>query len=150
MTRSARYCMFLPRARWLVATVANAAECWAGGCRLLEAVDRQVPDKTGGLTPYNWSDLWYNLSLGRLLVDPEGGAEVDTACAGMLSDWIGWCVGRGARADRGGESSALSFDVSALPGYSDPVPFWGSILTEEERSRRKDEATDNFVQACVY
>ena len=40
------------------------------GCRLVEAVDKQVPDKSGGLTPYKWSDLWYDLSLGRLLVDP--------------------------------------------------------------------------------
>ena len=46
----------------------------------------------------------------------------------------------------------MSFDVSASSG-EDPVPFWGSILTEEERTRRqesKDEATDAFVQACVY
>ena len=108
------------------------------GCRLMEAVGRQVPDKSNGLTPYKWSDLWYDLSLGRLLVDPG-----DVADDGVLGD-------------RGGESTAkstaMSFDVSASSG-SDPVPFWGSILTEEERARRqerKDEATDAFVQACVY
>jgi hypothetical protein len=101
------------------------------GCRLMEAVDRQVPDKFDGLTPYKWSDLWYDLSLGRLPVDPG-----DIADAGVPGD----C---------GGESSAMSFDVSASSG-EDPVPFWGSILTEEERTRRKDEATDTFVQACVY
>ena len=49
----------------------------------------------------------------------------------------------------GGEGSAMSFDVSASSG-EDPVPFWGSILTEEERSRRKDQVTETFVQACVY
>ena len=43
----------------------------------------------------------------------------------------------------------MSFDVSALSGEV-PVPFWGSILTEEERTRRKDQVTETFVQACVY
>ena len=94
------------------------------------AVGRQVPNKLGGLTPYKWNDLWDNLSLGRLLVDP---GDVDGGVPG----------------DRGGEGAAMSFDVSASSG-EDPVPFWGSILTEEERIRRKDEMTDTFVQACVY
>ena len=100
------------------------------GCRLMEAVGRQVPNKLGGLTPYKWNDLWYDLSLGRLLVDP---GDVDAGVPG----------------DRGGEGAAMSFDVSASSG-EDPVPFWGSILTEEERTRRKDEVTETFVQACVY
>ena len=56
---------------------------------------------------------------------------------------------RGAPADRGGEGSVMSFDVSASSG-EDPVPFWDSILTEKERSRRKDQVTETFVQACVY
>ena len=100
------------------------------GCRLMEAVGRQVPNKLGGLTPYKWNDLWYDLSLGRLLVDP---GDVDGGVPG----------------DRGGEGAAMSFDVSASSG-EDPVPFWGSILTEEERIGRKDEVTETFVQACVY
>ena len=43
----------------------------------------------------------------------------------------------------------MSFDVSASSGEV-PVPFWGSILTEDECTRRKDQATETFVQACVY
>ena len=45
----------------------------------MEAVNKQVPDKSSRLTPHKWSDLWYNLSLGRLLVDPSdiiGDAQV--------------------------------------------------------------------------
>ena len=115
----------------------------------MEAVNKQVPDKSGGLTPYKWSDLWYNLSLGRLLVDP-GDTVGDAQVASV--DWYDRMLGLGSRgvlADRGGEGLAMSFDVSASSG-EDPVPFWGSILTEEERSRRKDQVTETFVQACVY
>ena len=104
------------------------------GCQLMEAVGRQVPDKSDGLTPYKWSDLWYDLGLGRLRVD------------------LGDITDAGIPGDHGGKSSAMSFDVSALSG-EDPVPFWGSILTEEERTRcqeSKDKATDAFVQVCVY
>ena len=42
----------------------------------------------------------------------------------------------------------MSFNVSASSGEV-PVPFWGSILTEEECTRRKDQVTETFVQACV-
>jgi hypothetical protein len=45
------------------------------GCRLVEVVGRQVPDKSDGLTPYKWSDLWYDLSLGRLPVAPDDVAD---------------------------------------------------------------------------
>merc|ERR1711903_347192 len=69
-----------------------------GGCRLMEAVGRQVPDKSGGLTSYKWSDLLYDLSLGRLLVDPGG--DADGTAPGNCGD----------------EGSAKSFDVSAAPG----------------------------------
>jgi hypothetical protein len=87
--------------------------------------------------------------LGRLPVDP-GDVVGDAQVASV--DWYDRMLGLGGRgvpADRGGEGSAMSFDVSASSG-EDPVPFWGSILTEEERSRRKDQVTETFVQACVY
>ena len=58
----------------------------------MEAVGRQVPNKLGGLTPYKWSDLWYDLSLGRLLVDPGnvvGDAQV------VSVDWYDHMLGLG-------------------------------------------------------